>query len=149
MISSRTSSCIGTIIRLSTSNSRYSPGDRSLVGSIYESISTFTKSVYSYLQYHWCPMAFSVNTGCLTSSVIYRIRSDGSASTSSVRAGRIVHTVSTVCASRTYRLMYLFIIIASSAYPTTVSTSVRISRAWSWKEINCSITEDAASWKAS
>ena len=43
----RTSSCIGTTIRLSTSSRRNSPGARSVVGSIYESNSMDGKSEYS------------------------------------------------------------------------------------------------------
>jgi hypothetical protein len=44
---SRTSSCIGTTIRLSTSSSRNSPGIKSDVGTMYESYSMFGKSEYS------------------------------------------------------------------------------------------------------
>lgn len=93
---------------------------------MYESISTFEKSVYSYLQYHWCPTVFTVRDGFLTSSVMYKIRSDGRANTRRISAGRIVHTVSTICASKIYRFMYLFSIRAIIAYPTTVSTNVKI-----------------------
>jgi len=52
------------------------------------------KSVYSYLQYHWCPIAFSVMFGFLSSSVRYSNRREGSAKNSKIMAGRIVHTVS-------------------------------------------------------
>lgn len=60
---------MGRAIRLSTSNKRYSPTCKSWGCVIYESISIEEKSVYSYLQYHWCPIAFSVILGFLTSSV--------------------------------------------------------------------------------
>jgi len=82
---------------------------------MYESISTFMKSVYSYLQYHWCPMVFTVIEGCPTSSVIYKIRREGRARTKRIRAGRIVHTVSIVWASIMYRFTCLFAIRARSA----------------------------------
>jgi len=95
----RISICIGSTIRLSTSRSRYSPGCRSVVGTIYESISISEKSVYSYLQYHWCPIAFSVSDGFLTSSVRYKSRSDGSARKTRIIAGTIVQIVSICCAS--------------------------------------------------
>jgi hypothetical protein len=32
-------------------------------GTMYESNSSFVKSEYSYLQYHWCPTALSVRAG--------------------------------------------------------------------------------------
>jgi hypothetical protein len=79
---------------LSTSSNRYSPVLRSDVWVIYESISTLRKSVYSYLQYHWCPIVLIVKLGFLTSSVRYRRRSDGMAKNSKIIAGRIVQTVS-------------------------------------------------------
>lgn len=103
------------------------------------------KSVYSYLQYHWWPIVFTVREGFLTSSVMYKIRRDGKARTKRISAGRIVHTVSIVWASKMYRLTYLLDMSAIRAYPTTVSTKVRIIRVWSWKEMSCIITEDAAS----
>lgn len=90
-----------------------------------------------------------MSEGFLTSSVIYRIRREGRARTSKMRAGKIVHTVSIVCASKRYRLTCELNIRASIAYPTTVSTRVRIIKVWSWNEISCSITGDAASWKES
>jgi hypothetical protein len=52
------------------------------------------KSVYSYLQYHWWPMALIVRLGFLVSSVRYRRRSDGRAKNKRMTAGKIVHTVS-------------------------------------------------------
>jgi hypothetical protein len=85
---------MGSTIRLSTSSSRYSPSSRSVVGVIYESISMSRKSVYSYLQYHWCPIALIVRLGFLVSSVKYRRRRDGRAKNRRITAGKIVHTVS-------------------------------------------------------
>jgi hypothetical protein len=37
--------------------------------TMYESNSSFVKSEYSYLQYHWCPTGFNVKTGLYTSSI--------------------------------------------------------------------------------
>jgi hypothetical protein len=65
------------------------------VGIMYESYSTDGKSEYSYLQYHWCPIAFTLTDGCLNSSVRYSRRSDGRARKRRVTAGRIVQIVST------------------------------------------------------
>ena len=52
------------------------------------------KSEYSYLQYHWWPIALRVILGCLTSSVKYNRRRDGRARNSRIMAGRIVQIVS-------------------------------------------------------
>lgn len=62
-------------------------------------MSRFVKSVYSYLQYHWWPIAFKVSLGFLTSSVRYRSRSDGRARNSRIIAGTIVQIVSICWAS--------------------------------------------------
>jgi len=94
------------------------------------------KSEYSYLQYHWCPMALSVILGCLTSSVKYSSRSDGRAKNRRIIAGRIVQIVSICWASMRYRCEYLLIIKVYMAYPTTVITNVRIISVWSWNEIS-------------
>lgn len=64
------------------------------VGNIYESNCKFGKSEYSYLQYHWWPMAFTVTDGELISSVKYRRRNEGMASRTRIIAGKIVHTAS-------------------------------------------------------
>lgn len=60
-------------------------------------------------------------------------------------AGRIVQIVSTSWASIVKRDVYLFTRRVAEAYPTVVITSVRITRAWSWNEIICSIIGEAAS----
>jgi len=110
VISSRTSSCIGTTTRLSTSSNRNSPLFSSVVGSIYESNCIFGKSEYSYLQYHWCPIALIVTDGALISSVRYNKRSDGMARNTNVTAGRTVQIVSICWASTVTRDVYLFVI---------------------------------------
>jgi hypothetical protein len=111
----RISSCMGTTMRLSTSKRRNSPGFRLSVGIIYESYSTDWKSEYSYLQYHWCPIALILTEGCLNSSVRYRSRRDGRARNRRVTAGRIVQIVSTCWASVVKREVYLLNIKAIRA----------------------------------
>jgi len=61
---------------------------------MYESISMSMKSVYSYLQYHWCPIALRVILGFLISSVRYSRRRDGRARNKRIIAGKIVQMVS-------------------------------------------------------
>lgn len=61
---------IGMTMRWSTSRSRKCPSGSSVVGIMYESKERSLKSVYSYDQYHWCPMAFRVRSGSSISSII-------------------------------------------------------------------------------
>jgi hypothetical protein len=129
VINNRTSNCIGITIRLSTSRSRNSPLFNSDVGSIYESNWIFGKSEYSYLQYHWCPIALIVTEGELISSVKYNSRSEGIAKNSNVTAGRIVQIVSICCASTVTRDVNLLNINIISEYVTTDTTSVKITSA--------------------
>ena len=66
----------GKINRLSTSNNRkILKLFKSLI--IKESKFTIKKSVYSYLQYHWCPTTFNEIKELLTSSVKYKIFNEG------------------------------------------------------------------------
>jgi len=105
----RTSFCVGTAIRLSTSSNRNSPFFRRLVGTINESYRTECgRSVYSYLQYHWCPIALIVVVGLFSSSIKYRRCRDGSASIIRIDAGIIVQINSVLCASFSVRLENLF-----------------------------------------
>ena len=61
------------------------------------------------LVYHWCPTAFSVNTGLLwTSSIKYNNRRDGIAIDTGMIIGAFVQMVSIVCPSRMNRLVYMF-----------------------------------------
>jgi hypothetical protein len=48
------------------------------------------KSVYSYDQYHWCPVVLIVITGLKTSSKRYRRRIDGIPSISRITEGDTV-----------------------------------------------------------
>lgn len=59
----------------------------------------FEKSVYSYLQYHWWPMALRVRLGFLTSSVRYKRRREGMARNRRIIAGMMVQIVSICWAS--------------------------------------------------
>ena len=131
MINIRTSTFTGSTVRLSTSRSRNCPGSRSLVGVMYESNSISVKSEYSYLQYHWCPTAFTVTPGATTSSMRYRRRSEGRARKRRTPAGKIVQIVSTSCASAMWRQERVFIMRAIRAYATNVITMIMTSNAWS------------------
>jgi hypothetical protein len=60
---------MGNTARLSTSRRRYIPLDRSDVGIMYESKENPWNAWYSYLQYHWCPIALNVNWALGISSI--------------------------------------------------------------------------------
>ena len=64
VVISRVWHLIGIGVELSTSKSR-----NVLDGDMYESNSILLKSLYSYLQYHWCPMILTVKRGLLSSSI--------------------------------------------------------------------------------
>lgn len=96
----RISVSMGSATRLSTSNKRYEPLSKSGLCTIYESNSTLEKSVYSYDQYHWCPIALIVREGSLDSSVRYNNRREGIAKNNRIIAGKMVHTVSIYWASK-------------------------------------------------
>ena len=64
--------------------------------TIYESNSSFVKSEYSYLQYHWCSTAFNVKTGLCTSSIKYSSRREGIAINTKMIAGAMVQMVSII-----------------------------------------------------
>lgn len=49
---------------------------------------------YSYVQYHWRPMAFTEVCGSGISSITYRRRREGRARKARITAGKIVHRVS-------------------------------------------------------
>merc|ERR1719378_645613 len=101
-------------VRLSTSRSRNMLSVNSLVGIIYASNSRFVpsptdqKSLYSYLQYHWCPIVLRVSEESTDSSNIYRSNSEGKAICNNKMAGIIVQTHSTICISSKPMLMYTY-----------------------------------------
>lgn len=134
---------MGKIIRLSTSNNR-----NSLLlfnGFIYESNSKLLKSEYSYLQYHWCPIALTVNIGLLISSIRYNKWRDGRAINIKITAGSDVQMNSTICSSKSNRLIIELFIIVNIIYITVVVIIIKIIIVWSWKKINCSIIGELAS----
>jgi hypothetical protein len=98
---------VGSVIRLSVSSKRNVPLWYSSCGTMYESNSSFVKSEYSYLQYHWCPTALSVRAGLWISSIRYSRRRDGMAINTKITAGAIVHVVSISCPSSMNRLVFL------------------------------------------
>ena len=103
------------------------------------------KPEYSKLQYHWCPAAFSVNTGLCTSSIKFNNRRDGIAVSTRMIAGAIVQIVSIICPSRMNCLVCLLWIILIIMYITVVIIINIIIKAWSLKKINFSMIGDALS----
>lgn len=140
----RTVASVGTIMRWSTSRSRKCPSGRSVVGVMYESNERSLKSVYSYVQYHWWPMAFRVMSGSLISSIIYRIRRDGRARVISTIAGRIVQTSSIACALTVFDDSFC-VSIRVNRYRTRLQIARATIKAWSWNWISSSMIGDEAS----
>lgn len=91
----RTGVCVGKETRLSVSNNRKSPNPNSLLGTIYESnlkdlesLELPRKSGYSYLQYHWCPVALRlIPLSLLYSSKVYNSTKEGKAIWTKINAG--------------------------------------------------------------
>ena len=105
------------------------------------------KSEYSYLQYHWWPMALIVMLGLSTSSNKYSSRSEGKAIKIKIIAGTPVQIVSRYWFSVKDREMSLFENNLIIIYPTAVIIRIKTSIVWSWKKFNCSIRGEALSWK--
>jgi len=131
VISIRTCVCIGTTVRLSTSNRRIPSYGNSFVGSMYESNWVSKKSEYSYLQYHWCPIVLIVMEGTFTSSSKYKRRKEGSAMKISVMAGKIVQMVSISCPSARNRFEKVLARRVVIIYATIVVIRMRIIIVWS------------------
>lgn len=87
----------GRTQRLSTSNNRNSLIFNWSVGIIKESNSIFKKSEYSYVQYHWCPIALSESLLLWISSVKYRIFNEGIAIKIRINMGIMVQINSIAC----------------------------------------------------
>lgn len=143
----RTGEFVGSVIRLSVSSRRNAPLWYSSCGTMYESNSSFVKSEYSYLQYHWCPTALRVRAGLWISSIRYNSRRDGMAMNTKITAGAIVHIVSISCPSNMNRLVCLLRASIVIMYNTVVVIISIIISAWSWKKISCSMIGDALSCK--
>lgn len=60
----------------------------------------------------------------------------------------MVHTVSIVCSSSKNRSDSLEVIIVNNIYPTRIEIIVKIISVWSWKNDNCSIIGELASWRS-
>ena len=67
------------------------------------------KSLYSYLQYHWCPIALIVKLESIDSSSIYNNSNEGIAIWIKIIAGIIVQMHSIICLSNRFILINLFI----------------------------------------
>ena len=80
--------------------------------------------MYSYLQYHWCPIAFRVTSGLLTSSIRYRSRREGRARNSRMIAGSTVQIISIIWASCVYRLDSEFVSSEKNPYTTRERISI-------------------------
>lgn len=87
----------GRIHRLSTSSRRNSLIFNWSVGIIKESNSIFKKSEYSYVQYHWCPIALSESLLLWISSVKYKIFNEGIAIKIRINMGIMVQINSIAC----------------------------------------------------
>jgi hypothetical protein len=75
----------------------------------------------------------------------YNNRSDGTAMNTRITAGVIVQVTSVICPSNINRMMFLLKVSVIIIYATTLMIILMIISAWSWNEINCSITGDALS----
>lgn len=105
------------------------------------------KSVYSYLQYHWWPIALIVIRGEFISSVKYNKWIEGRAIKININVGDTVQIISIFCWLSKFWLIYLFNIIVDIKYKIDVVIKINTTMAWSWKNINCSIIGEQASCK--
>jgi hypothetical protein len=88
--------------------------------------SSFVKSEYPRLQYHWCPTAFSVNTGFWISSIVCNNRRDGIAINTRTISGAVVQMVSIIlCLSRMNSVICLFWMIHIQWMPVACSPRVK------------------------
>lgn len=69
------------------------------------------KSLYSYLQYHWCPIILIVKRGLFSSSIKYNRWREGRAMKLRIIVGIRVHTNSIIWFSRIFLEINLLIII--------------------------------------
>ena len=140
----------GIIVRLSTSNKRKKELSKSLTGIIYDSNSILLllidqKSLYSYLQYHWCPITLIVKDESIDSSNIYNNNKDGIAIWTKMIAGMIVQIHSIICLSSKVILIILLNNIKIIIYLTKEIINIKIKLIKSCKKINSSIIGELAS----
>lgn len=125
----------GIIQRLSTSNSRNSLRFNWLVGIINESNSILLKLVYSYDQYHWCPIDLIVKLILFISSVKYNNLIDGIAIKIKIIMGITVQINSIVWPSNKYRLVIFRKSIDIIMYIIIKVIKIIIIIVKSWKKI--------------
>jgi len=98
---------------------------------MYESNSIFKKSEYSYDQYHWCPIVFSVIEGLYTSSKRYNNLIDGRPIKINTKLGTIVQKSSKGWDSSMYWSIFLFKHVDNKLNITIVTIRIRIVMVWS------------------
>lgn len=125
----------GIIHRLSTSRRRKSLILSELGGIINESKFRLIKSEYSYLQYHWWPMALIVSLLLWISSVKYKILIDGIAMKIRINMGVIVQINSIVWPWSKNRSVNLLLIILNIINLIISVMKIRIIMVKSWKKI--------------
>ena len=103
------------------------------------------KSLYSYLQYHWCPIALIVKLESIDSSSIYNNSNEGIAIWIKIIAGIIVQIHSIICLSNKFLLIKELNNILTIINPTKVIMKIRIMLIKSCKKINSSIIGELAS----
>ena len=143
----------GIIVWLSVSKSRNILVSPSVLGIMYESNSKKDcfpenqKSEYSYLQYHWCPIAFSVKELSIDSSNMYNNKREGRAIWTKINAGITVQILSTICISNKFLLIKEFFIIEVIINPTSLIINIKTRLIKSCKKINSSIIGEFPSCK--
>ena len=105
------------------------------------------KSLYSYLQYHWWPIALIVKFESIDSSNIYNNNNEGIAIWIKIIAGIMVQIHSIICLSNKFLLINELNNILTIINPTKVIIKIRIILIKSCKKINSSIIGELASCK--
>jgi len=123
----------GNTHRLSTSNKRNSFGLSCIDGIINESNLILLKSEYSYLQYHWCPIALIVIFIEWTSSLRYKILIDGTAIITRTTTGSVVHVISTILPCSMNRSVYIFNVENNITIKIISVMKIKIIIVKSWK----------------
>jgi len=147
VVNKRIGSLNGIIHRLSTSNNRNLFSSIVFWGTINESKFRLGKSEYSYLQYHWWPIALTVILQLLISSVKYKILIDGIAIKIKIIIGVIVQINSIVWPWSKNRSINLFFIINIIMKKINKVIKRRISIVKSWKKIIISYTGELEFWR--
>lgn len=88
-----------------------------------------------------------VKLGIIVSSIIYKVFREGMAMNINIRAGRVVQKSSISWASKKNRLKDLDKVDEVIRYKVKIVTLTKITIAWSWKNIKCSIKGEFLFWK--